>query len=91
MEEKLNQNQPQNKVTVSFLEIYGEDVYDLLPPAYNKNDPSSHTTSNSQGIGMHHSHGSFNGDRTTLPVREDDKGGVFVQGLREVHVTSASL
>jgi hypothetical protein len=53
------------KVKVSFLEIYGEDVYDLL------------------GDARH-------GDRMSLPVRENDTGAVFVQGLQDMPVLSAS-
>ena len=50
---------------MSFLEIYGEDVYDLLGD-------------------------SRNGDRMSLPVRENDTGAVFVQGLADMPVLSAS-
>ena len=55
------------KVKVSFLEIYGEDVYDLI------------------GIGLNKS----GNDKPSLPVREDENGKVFVQGLHESEVDSA--
>mmetsp|Transcript_22914 Transcript_22914/g.33487 ORF Transcript_22914/g.33487 Transcript_22914/m.33487 type:complete len:1633 (+) Transcript_22914:1-4899(+) len=58
-EERLEAN-----VKVSFLEIYGEDVYDLLG--------DSRST-----------------ERQSLPVRENDSGLVFVQGLQDVKVLSS--
>lgn len=48
------------RVTASFLEVYGEDVHDLLDR-----------------------------DRKTLPLREDAKGGVVVQGLTRRSVSDA--
>jgi Kinesin motor domain len=57
-----------SKVSVSFMEIYGEDVYDLCPLSR-------------QGS---------NGDRVSLPIREDDTGRIFVQGLQEVEAASAA-
>lgn len=56
------------KVQVSFLEIYGEDVYDL-----------THSESRSQSS-----------DRPSLPVRENDAGHVFIQGLQEMSVSNAA-
>lgn len=55
----------QSKIKVSFLEIYGEDVHDLV--------------SDSTG----------RVERPSLPVRENDQGQVFVQGLLEQDVSSA--
>lgn len=52
------------QVKVSFLEIYGEDVYDLLGDTRNS-------------------------DRMSLPVRENDTGAVFIQGLQEMKVISS--
>jgi kinesin family protein 4/21/27 len=55
---------------VSFLEIYGEDVYDLSMAAISNR-------------------GGSNLERPSLPVRENDSGMVFVQGLQESMVQSA--
>lgn len=65
-----NLNDPEDqqityKVKASFLEIYGEDVYDLLV-----SQPSSHLMS-----------------RSSLAVREDEHGHVFVQGQLEQDVS----
>lgn len=57
------------KVRVSFLEIYGEDVYDLT---------------HCDALRVSSS------DRPSLPVRENDSGHVFVQGLQEIDVSNAS-
>lgn len=59
-------DQLESKVMVSFIEIYGEDVYDLI------------------------SKGKTSGDRPSLPIREDDAGHVFVQGVMDIHVDSAA-
>ena len=59
------------KVKVSFLEIYGEDIYDLI------------------GFSKGGSNTGLNIDKPSLPVREDENGKVFVQGLNEVEVDSA--
>jgi hypothetical protein len=69
-----NLNDPQDikneqmcyKIKVSFLEIYGEDVYDLL------NNPGSPRLNEMM--------------RSSLAVREDEHGRVFVQGQSEVEV-----
>jgi hypothetical protein len=55
------------QVRVSFLEIYGEDVFDLSFSANNRST-----------------------ERPSLPVRENDQGMVFVQGLQEGVAQSAS-
>ena len=55
----------QSKIKVSFLEIYGEDVHDLITESTGRIE------------------------RPSLPVRENDQGQVFVQGLQEQDVTSA--
>ena len=60
------------QVTVSFMEIYGEDVFDLMASEGTPSMTSTHK------------------ERTSLPVREDEKGGVFVQGVTEINVNSAS-
>jgi kinesin family protein 4/21/27 len=68
-----NLNNPLNKeeetsykIKVSFLEIYGEDVFDLLSSSSSRqNDVAS---------------------RTSLPVREDETGRVFVQGQTDIEV-----
>ena len=54
-------------VSISFLEIYGEDVYDLM---------------NEDRIAITNA-------RSSLSVREDIKGGVFIEGLKEIPVTCA--
>jgi kinesin family protein 4/21/27 len=66
-------------VQVSFLEIYGEDVYDLISPTSASGGANSSSSSS----------GSSNKDRPSLPVREDETGHVFVQGQQEVDVGSA--
>ena len=53
------------KIKVSFLEIYGEDVFDLLSASSRQTDVSA---------------------RTSLPVREDENGKVFVQGQTDIEV-----
>jgi hypothetical protein len=57
----------ETKVAVSFIEIYGEDVYDLL----NRTKSSGN-------------------ERPSLPVREDETGKAFVQGIMEERVDSAA-
>jgi len=71
-------------VQVSFLEIYGEDVYDLISPTSATGGASSSSSSNSSN-----NSGNNNKDRPSLPVREDETGHVFVQGQQEVDVSSA--
>ena len=61
------------KVKISFLEIYGEDVFDLI----------------SSSNGNNKSPRSLIGDRAGLPVREDEQGKVFVQGQNEIETCSA--
>ena len=61
--EGSNCSKAENIVTISFIEIYGEDVYDLLTTEDDK------YTNN------------ITSERVSMPVREDEKGGVFVQGL----------
>ncbi len=62
--------QVETKIQVSFIEIYGEDIYDLL----NRSKSSSLSLS----------------DKLSLPIREDDSGRVFVQGVNEMLVESAA-
>ena len=62
--DNLNNNNSTYKVKISFLEIYGEDVFDLIA---------------GNGIGKS-PRNNFSGDRISLPVREDEQGKVFVQG-----------
>ena len=57
-----------SKVLVSFMEIYGEDVFDLCSTVH-----SNSTT-----------------DRFPLPIREDETGRTFVQGLQELEAVSAA-
>ena len=73
------------KITVSFLEIYGEDVFDLMPA-----DSSSAAGNGNGRESISMSTHMCSKDRSSLPVREDEKGGVFVQGQSEVHAHSAS-
>jgi len=56
------------KVKISFLEIYGEDVYDLIPLAH-QGHPGFHSP-------LPTSHRS---ERVSLMVREDENSKVFVQ------------
>jgi len=58
----------ESKIKVSFCEIYGEDVFDLI----------NSTTSIKQV------------ERTSLAVREDENGHVFVQGQNEIEVSSSN-
>ena len=61
-------------LTVSFLEIYGEDIYDLL------------CENNSNGA-----NGTDRSDsRSSLTIRENESGMVFVQGQQELQIQSAS-
>ena len=70
------ETRPSAHVKVSFLEIYGEDIYDLI------------TSSTCAALSSHRpANGS--GDRPSLLVREDEAGRVFVQGQHEVEVSSA--
>ena len=64
-------------IKVSFLEIYGEDVYDLLTNCNDDNTASSSASSSSSSD-----------DRVSLAIRENDQGHVFVQGLIEHEASS---
>eukprot|EP01035_Chromulina_nebulosa_P029303 gene29303-38828_t len=66
------------KVKISFLEIYGEDVYDLIPLAH-QGHPGFHSP-------LPTSHRS---ERVSLTVREDENSKVFVQGQHEVEANNA--
>ena len=68
------------RVAISFLEIYGEDVYDLI---------GSGSVSGGVGAGGCATNTSTK-DRPSLPVREDEAGHVFVQGHNEVSVSTSS-
>ena len=63
----------ESKVCCSFLEIYGEDIFDLL-----QNDASTLVATGPGTL-----------SRPSMPVRENDQGSVFVQGLQEINVDSA--
>jgi len=67
-------------VRCSFLEIYGEDVYDLLTGV------ATNGSNTSTGIGTK---GPNAMERPSMPVRENDQGNVFVQGLQEVQAHGA--
>ena len=67
------------KVKASFLEIYGEDVYDLTTTAAPACAPAGMPASIAAMLPS---------DRPSLPVREDETGRVFVQGLHEIEVSS---
>ncbi|RHY82114.1 hypothetical protein DYB35_006079, partial [Aphanomyces astaci] len=62
---KIEADKLDAQLHVSFLEIYGEDIHDLLLPITNTKT-----------------------SRTPLNLRQD-RSGVFVQGIREVPITSA--
>ncbi|ETW10549.1 hypothetical protein H310_00816 [Aphanomyces invadans] len=64
---KIEADKLDAQLHVSFLEIYGEDIHDLLLPITSTKTSSA---------------------RTPLNLRQD-RSGVFVQGIREVQVTSA--
>ena len=70
MEDNSSSHSMSYKVKISFLEIYGEDVFDLIP-------------SNSTSIGNMGMHSpqpsSHRNDRISLAVREDENAKVFVQ------------
>ncbi len=72
----------ETKVKVSFLEIYGEDVFDLISSGSNtSNSVTGHATTKASNS-LH--------DRPSLMVREDETGRVFVQGQQEVEVSTAA-
>jgi hypothetical protein len=66
------------KVKASFLEIYGEDVYDLTNAPVPASAPTGMPSLFASTLPI---------SRPSLPVREDE-GRVFVQGLREIEVTT---
>ena len=72
------------KVKASFLEIYGEDVYDLTAAATAPICPPGMMI---PGVPNFASAGLPN-ERPSLPVREDETGRAFVQGLHEIEVSS---
>lgn len=72
LENSVSENEKTSfKMKVSFLEIYGEDVYDLIG-----------VNSTSRHVGEAPS----KTNNISLPVREDESGRVFVQGQNEVDV-----
>lgn len=88
------------KVRVSFLEIYGEDVYDLIGHSGNSGNgiisnnnatsavSSANNANSTSTTAISSSKAST--DRPSLPVREDEAGHVFVQGQQEIEVGSAA-
>lgn len=76
-----NPNQAVFRVTISFLEIYMEQITDLLlaPDAKNANNKSRSTSAM-----RNNSTSSLNGQ--SLQIREDPKTGIFVHGLTQIHV-----
>ncbi len=71
----------ETKVKVSFLEIYGEDVFDLISATVTTGGMPSHNNAKVSN-NLH--------DRPSLMVREDETGRVFVQGQQEVEVSTAA-
>jgi len=61
------------KCSASFLEVYGEEIHDLLSTT-NTSKPATQQTSG--------------GKTNSLPIREDSNGGVVVAGLTHVPVSS---
>jgi len=76
-----NPNQAVFRVTISFLEIYMEQITDLLlaPDAKSQNNKGR-----SNSAMRNNSTSSLNGH--SLQIREDPKTGIFVHGLTQIHV-----
>jgi hypothetical protein len=81
------------KVSASFLEVYGEDIHDLLADGHdgNNNNNNNHTgTSGGTGGGKYqyqYQNNHTNSNSSNLHIREDSKGNVMVAGLqnRQIH------
>lgn len=97
---KENPKKAQFRITVSFLEIYMEQITDLLLPSGNGGSQAS--ISSQQQTPNHKSSGSHSPIRAAssqaslgqsvpgqnLKLREDPKTGIFVDGLTQVNVKS---
>jgi kinesin family protein 5 len=83
-----NPNKAQFRVTISFLEIYMEQITDLLSTT--PSTPTSARTSSHSPIRPQSSSAGnlSHSASTSLPIREDPKIGIFVEGLTQVHVNS---
>jgi hypothetical protein len=88
-----NPNKAQFRVTMSFLEIYMEQITDLLLQASPAQQSTSQTRQASPSpIRGHHSSSSLGSTSpiqgSNLKLREDPKTGIFVDGLTQVNVKS---
>jgi hypothetical protein len=72
--------------SASFLEVYGEEIHDLL--STHSNAAASNAHGNSNNINSSSSTNNSKSGNISLPIREDANGGVVVAGLTEVQVTS---
>lgn len=73
------------KVKISFLEIYGEDVFDLIGASV-----TASCSGNVASAGVLSPLPAFaRAERTSLTIREDENGKVFVQGQNEVEALNA--
>ena len=84
---KQNPNKAQFRVTISFLEIYMEQITDLLLPQGQSQTSlrslSPLRSSQQQSASTNLSTSSL---QPNLLIREDPKTGIFVEGLTQVHV-----
>lgn len=65
---RLNPNKVQFRITTSFLQVYMEQITDLLAPIPFENNKTSHSA---RGVSPN----------KTLMIREDPQTGIFVHGL----------
>jgi kinesin family protein 11 len=82
----LEANVPDYSVKVTFVELYNEELRDLLAPSLSA--PAGSEQPMSKG-GSVSGHNNGSGDSQGPKIFEDARGGVFIQGLEECFVRNA--
>ena len=89
----LEANVPDYSVKVTYVELYNEELRDLLSSSLSaplgSEQPMSKGTNSSAGQYSSQSQAAGNGREPGPKIFEDARGGVFIQGLEETYVRNA--